>query len=268
MYKLAVIGNPIAHSMSPTIFGLFAKEFGIDLIYDKLLAQDNTHFTTVVTDFFANDGLALNITSPFKHAAFNLADIATTRAKFCAAANFLRLNDSGDIVADTTDGIGLLQDIQINKGFSLKNKKLLILGSGFVLDSILLDFIIANPMSIDILARNPERVDYLTHKFGVDRFAVDKKYDFILNTVPNQVENVLLPQIKHLASDSVCYDMAYSDLALNKFYNHVKSLNSNVEVHSGIGMLIEQAFVAFEELFGVTPNTQQVLSIFKTSISV
>lgn len=259
MYKLAVIGNPIAHSMSPTVFSMFARELGVDLVYEKLLAKDSDHFKQIVIDFFQSGGLALNITSPFKQDAFEVAKSVTARAGFCLAANFLRLDNNNEILADTTDGVGLVADIQINKGLNLIGKNILILGSGFVLDSVLLDLIVNNPLSIDVLARNQERVKYLHNKFGINGFIPAKEYDIILNTVPNHVDNVMLTQIKQLKNESSCYDMAYSDLMTNKFYHYVKNLNAKVEVHSGIGMLVEQAKVAFEKLFNLTPNVSKVI---------
>lgn len=259
MYKLAVIGNPILHSMSPTIFEIFAKECKINLVYEKLLAKDTLEFNDIVTEFFKQGGFALNITSPFKSDAFKLAKLTTARAKFCGAANFLRLDENNDIIADTTDGIGLITDIQVNKNLNLRNKNILIIGSGFVLDSVLLDLIAINPFAIDILARNQNRTDCISNKFGCGRFSLNKKYDFILNTVPNDTNNELLPQIKELKNDSFCYDMAYSDFLSNKFYQYMKTLNPNIQIYSGIGMLVEQAKVAFEQLFNLTPDVHSVL---------
>lgn len=259
MYKLAVIGNPIAHSLSPTVFTLFAHEFGIDLVYEKVLAKDTNAFNSIVTEFFQDGGFALNITSPYKQDACNIAKSATARAQFCGAANFLRLDKNDMVLADTTDGIGLITDIQVNKGIKLIGKNILILGSGFVLDSVLLDLIVNNPQSIDILARNQERVRYMSNRFGINTFMPDKEYDFILNTVPNHVDNTCITQIKKLKSSSICYDMAYSDFATNKFYHYIRNLNSRVEVFSGIGMLVEQARVAFEGLFNLTPNVSKVI---------
>lgn len=259
MYRGAIIGNPIEHSLSPAVFDMFSKESGINLTYDKVLATDTTSFNRVVADFFNNGGTVLTVTSPFKQDAYNLANVATARSKFCRAANFLRLNGSGQVVADTTDGTGLLRDIEQNYKVKLANKNILIIGSGFVLDSILLDLIVANPLSIDVLARNKDRIGYLVDKFGINGFSPDKKYDIILNTVPNSSDNILLEQITKINSDAFCYEMAYSDFANNKFHKYIKVINSNTKVVSGIGMLVEQAEVVFKTLFNYSPKTIDVI---------
>lgn len=259
MYRGAIIGNPVEHSLSPNVFDMFAKEAGVKLTYEKILARDTADFNRIVTGFFNNGGTVLTITSPFKSDAFKIAENATVRANFCGAANFLRLNTAGQIIADTTDGIGLLRDIEKNNDFKLAGKNVLIIGSGFVLDSILLDLIIANPLSIDVMARNTNRVEFLKNKFGVGVFSVNKKYDFILNTVPNISDNILLDQITNINSATFCYEMAYSDFSNNKFHKYVKSLNLNVLVVSGMGMLVEQAEVVFNKLFNYNPNTLDVI---------
>ena len=65
MYKLAVVGNPIAHSLSPVIFAEFAKETGVSLDYQRICAPID-EFESVVKKFFESGGHALNITAPFK----------------------------------------------------------------------------------------------------------------------------------------------------------------------------------------------------------
>lgn len=259
-YKLGVIGNPIAYSLSPRVFSLFAKQFNLDLTYDKILAKDNHEFAQIIQTFFAQGGYALNVTSPFKQEAYKVADIVTSRSKFCMAANFLRLNQSSsgkaNIVADTTDGIGLVEGITNNLQFSLANKNILILGSGFVLDSVLLDLIIQNPFRLDVLARNQQKLDALCDKYHVGKYDSSIRYDLIINTVPNNVENQLLNQLTQPHDSVIAYDMSYVENS--KFLNHMKDLNQSIKLHNGLGMLIEQAKVAFVKLFNLSPNTQVV----------
>ena len=257
MYKLAVIGKPIEHSLSPVVFELFAKQFGIELEYKKLLAEDAEDFANKVKEFFANSGYALNITSPFKNLAYEVAGSHTARSNFCKASNFIR-NLDNELLADTTDGIGLINDIKLNKQYLLKGKKILIIGSGYVLDSILLDLIIENPSQIDILARNPDRIDYLTSKFGVGQFAPDNKYDVIFNSTPNTPDNSLFASIKNVKDDTLCYDLTYGKSSL--FLEQMQRINSQIKCYNGLGMLVMQAQIAFIELFNQIPDITDVLS--------
>jgi shikimate dehydrogenase len=256
MYKLAVVGNPIEHSLSPLVFNLFAKQFNLELSYSKILAQDLADFTVKVNNFFNDGGLALNITSPYKKLAFQVAADKTSRANFCEAANFIRMQ-YGNILADTTDGIGLVTDIIFNKKFKLSEKNILILGSGFVLDSILLDLIAHNPLQISVLARNEERIKYLTKRFGTTPINSLVKYDIIFNSTPNSVDNLLFSQVTNLADGALCYDLTYNKESL--FLAQMKKQNASINGYTGLGMLVMQAQVAFTALFKYIPDTALVI---------
>lgn len=256
MYQLAVFGNPIEHSLSPVVFDLFAKECNISLNYERILAIDEDDFATKVTDFFLNGGTAVNVTSPFKQSAFLFSKKHTIRSGFAKASNFLSL-DNSEIIADTTDGIGLVTDILSNKKLELAYKNILIIGSGFVLDSILMDIIPNNPASIDILARNQDRINYLTSKFATGSFDHKKHYDLILNSSPNSTENKLFSQITQISDNTFCYDLTYS-AQKGLFLTHMEQVNPLSRGCNGLGMLVEQAKVAFVKLFAKQPNTDNV----------
>ena len=65
MNKYAVIGNPIHHSLSPTIHTQFAKQIGCSMTYEKILAPLDG-FTVSANNFVRSGALGFNITVPFK----------------------------------------------------------------------------------------------------------------------------------------------------------------------------------------------------------
>lgn len=255
MYQLAILGNPVEHSLSPVVFNMFAKECGVDLNYIKILANDEVDFVKKAEEFFNSGGTAINITSPFKRAAYMFAKFHTARSSFSKASNFITYSTNGELIADTTDGLGILTDLEVNQGLDLKEKKILIIGSGYVLDSILMDLIPSNPQYIDILARNNDRVEYLSNKFATGIFDSKKNYDIILNSTPNVTGNKLFHEIDHVIDSAFCYDLTY---AHSRFLNIMKQLNPKCRGCNGLGMLIEQAKVAFIKLFGHIPDSQLV----------
>ena len=76
----AVIGNPIAHSKSPSIHSHYAKQTGQAMDYTRLLAPLD-EFRQTVLDFRAAGGRGLNVTVPFKLEAYALADRLSPRAQ-------------------------------------------------------------------------------------------------------------------------------------------------------------------------------------------
>ena len=128
MSKLfAVIGNPIEHSRSPELHHAFAEKTGIDLNYVKRLAPLDG-FTASVNEFFAHNGIGMNVTVPFKEQAFALCQQLTERAKIAKAVNTLWM-ENGILHGDNTDGQGLVDAIKA-LDWTLENTDILIIGAG------------------------------------------------------------------------------------------------------------------------------------------
>ena len=126
--RYAVIGNPIAHSRSPQIHAMFARQTGRALRYDRLLAPLDG-FVAATTAFVAEGGLGLNVTVPFKQeacalAAGNLSD----RARLAGAVNTLSWRN-GAWHGCNTDGVGLVSDL-LRLGLRLDGARVLLVGAG------------------------------------------------------------------------------------------------------------------------------------------
>ena len=106
-----LMGNPVEHSKSPWIHARYAELTGQDLHYTKrLLPLDG--FTSGVNAFRAEGGRGCNVTVPFKFEAPALATQLTPRARLAQASNTLRF-DGDAVLADNTDGVGLVNDIGV-----------------------------------------------------------------------------------------------------------------------------------------------------------
>src|SRR4051794_15205392 len=117
--RYAVIGNPIGHSLSPKIHQLFAEQTKQSISYEAILVAEDD-FTRAVKNFQASGGKGLNITLPFKEAAFALADFVTERAEIARAVNTLLFHTDGSIEGDNTDGVGLINDLLLNLTITIK----------------------------------------------------------------------------------------------------------------------------------------------------
>ena len=103
--QYGVVGHPVAHSWSPFIHGMFARQTGEQVLYrlHDVLPQD---FRAYVLDFFSRGGRGLNVTVPHKVAAAELANELTPRAERAVAVNTLAIQRDKRILGDNTDGAG------------------------------------------------------------------------------------------------------------------------------------------------------------------
>lgn len=256
--RYAVMGNPIAHSLSPFIHQRFAEQTGIALSYEKILVPEAL-FESQVYEFFAGGGEGLNVTLPFKQRAFAMAEGITARCKVAKAVNTLWLSE-GQLQADNTDGIGLIRDLATY--CELGGKQVLLLGAGGAARGIIGPLLDAGLAGLTLVNRNEEKAKALQTDFiqlKISRLAELKTdYDLIINATSASLtaESLALPQ-SVLKSTTLCYDLAYSKTGATAFV--AWALKQGVQAVDGLGMLVEQAAEAFHIWHGLMPDARAVL---------
>jgi shikimate dehydrogenase len=95
----------------------------------------------------AAGGRGANVTVPFKEEAFRLCDKRSVRAERAGAVNTL-VFDEAEIFGDNTDGAGLVSDITRNLGFSLRAKRILLLGAGGAARGVVEPLLAQQPASL------------------------------------------------------------------------------------------------------------------------
>jgi shikimate dehydrogenase len=262
MKKFAVIGNPISHSLSPQIHQQFAAEFGIDICYERIKASEDD-FKQVVLNFFANGGVGLNITVPFKHMAYDLCTKTSKISKKAGAVNVLFCKDNL-IYGDNTDGAGLVYDVTKNLNFSIKDKDVLIIGAGGAVAGILYPILQQKPNVITLINRTYQKAITLRDRFNendnikVANFKDTNKatYNLIINATSTGLKNIVLPLDKKIiGKNCLCYDLSYKD---SKFLQWAKENNAK-KIANGKGMLIEQAALSFIIWHNKKPSTDGIL---------
>lgn len=264
--QYAVIGNPIAHSKSPHIHAIFAKENHQPINYVARLAAANAFCESVET-FRASGGKGLNVTVPFKLEAWSLADERNEAATRAEAANTLSFTEDGRILAANTDGIGMVRDLVDNNGITLTAKRILILGAGGAVQGVLQPVLAEHPHSVFIANRTASKARALANKFsdlgtinggGFDD--IDEQFDLIVNGTAASLEGIVPPIPDNcLAKNGSAYDMMYhsKDTAFVSWAKQHKA----TKALDGLGMLIEQAAESFRIWRGIKPNTE---TAFKT----
>ena len=268
----AVFGNPIEHSKSPDIHTAFSDATGEEISYRKQKI-DLGLFHREADAFFKSGGKGLNVTVPFKIDAFDYAGQLTTRAKNAGAVNTLSLNNDGIVLGDTTDGVGITRDIVSNLGWKIKGKKILVLGAGGAVRSILEPILELFPQHLVVANRTIEKALELSKSFaemgymlGCDfQMLKGQQFDVVINGTSATLSGDLPPLPKDLfAKNAACYDMMYGPKQ-SKFLNWAED-HGATKTSDGLGMLVEQAAESFFIWRGIRPQTQSVISALKNQL--
>lgn len=262
----AVFGNPIAHSKSPEIHQAFAVRSGQNLNYEKRLAEVDG-FAEAMREFIASGGRGANVTVPFKHDAYELADELSDLAKRAGAVNTLEVLADGRLKGHNTDGLGLLRDLTVNIGVELEGKRVLLLGAGGAARGVVQPLLAEKPAKLIISNRTKAKGLALAKDFadlgftcatGFDELK-DKPFDLVINATSASLAGEVPPiNPGVIAAHTVCYDMMYSQEP-TAFLSWCSEQGAT-RLHDGLGMLIEQAAEAFLIWRGVRPDTEILLA--------
>ena len=128
MKKFAVLGHPVAHSLSPTMHAANFASIGFDATYEKFDVEPEK-----LADFIkqkqAEGYSGLNITVPHKIAVIPLLDRLDESVKRYGACNTIKFEEDGTLSGYNTDVIGFVTGLAAH-GFSIKGKKVVIIGCG------------------------------------------------------------------------------------------------------------------------------------------
>jgi len=259
-----VFGNPIHQSKSPNIHKAFAQATDQHINYQAQLVKDD-EFEETVKDFFAKGGKGLNITVPFKQRAFAMAQVLSAAAKKAEAANTLYLNAQGQLVAENTDGMGLVRDICHNLKGQLAAKRILILGAGGAVRGVLQPVLAQFPTQVVIANRTYSKACDLAALFtdigpiqATPMAQLKGPFDWIINGTSASLAGDIPPLPQGLITNtSRCYDMMYS--AQTTVFNEWALNQGAQQADDGLGMLVEQAAQSFNLWRGVLPPTDEVL---------
>ncbi|HRH15682.1 MAG TPA: shikimate dehydrogenase [Azonexus sp.] len=270
--RYCVFGNPVAHSRSPAIHARFAAQCHQDLSYEALLAPLDG-FSATAREFVAAGGKGANVTLPFKEEAFRLCARHSARAERAGAVNTLDFTGSG-IFGDNTDGAGLVRDIEVNLGFPLAGKCVLLLGAGGAARGVIAPILERQLAGLFIANRNGDKADALAGQFS-DLATVDagnfaktagRTFDVVINATSASLSGAALPLPAGIfAPGSLAYDMMYGK-GETPFLALAREQGA-AHLADGLGMLVEQAAEAFLVWRGVRPDSAPVLAALREQLA-
>lgn len=270
--KFAVVGHPVAHSKSPMIHRLFAKQFDLLLSYEKFdFSPDQLQYK--LDELKEQEYTGLNITLPFKKNAFLYCTDLSAKARQTESVNTI-IFKKNQIYGDTTDGIGLVNDLLLNK-VKLASSNILLLGAGGAAQGVLMDLIINRPATLALYNRTLEKAEMLVNKYKAEAennnvgLAVfnpktdNFNFDVVINATSAGILGNELPiAMNAFQSNTFYYDMTYG--VETAFLREAKKCNANFS--DGLGMLVCQAAESFRLWHdGLSPNRQKVIDQLKKS---
>ena len=178
---LALIGNPVSHSLSPIMQNAAIQYLGLDLIYMAIPCK-NEDLERVVNSLKKMNCKGLNITIPFKQKVFDMCSEISPVAKKVKAINTLKLNDNKDWIGTNTDIDGFIYPL---KNLNLIKKSSLILGSGGAARSVIQGLIKLKLSKITIISRNKSSLNEL-----ITNFKNDIEIKGLLST-KNEIKNLI-----------------------------------------------------------------------------
>jgi shikimate dehydrogenase len=266
--RLQVVGDPVAHSLSPDIHHLFAAQFGDDVVYGREQVSPG-HFSTRADVFRDNNGTGMNVTVPHKAAAFAYVDQPDAAARAARAVNTIHFCADGTCRGYNTDGLGLVRDLMSRWQVPLQGTHVLILGAGGAARGVVLPLFDAGVASIVIANRTLANADTLCRDLiqhipaaaklqsaAMTADLSDRLVDVVINATSIGLagERFQLPISAKQTQSAFCYDMSYGDNALL----HRQIGTQARQSVDGLGMLIEQAALSYELWLGHKPDTDPV----------
>ncbi|HEY7657495.1 MAG TPA: shikimate dehydrogenase [Burkholderiales bacterium] len=265
--QYTVIGNPVEHSLSPRIHAEFARATGQDIAYGRILAPRDG-FREAALAFRAAGGKGLNVTLPFKHEAWRLAEVRSGFAAAAGAVNTLAF-EGGRIVGHNTDGIGLVRDLTRNLRIAVRGKRVLLMGAGGASFGVMEPLLREQPETVVVANRTLEKAVELVHQFerlqswALRGFSARSyaalagmQFDIVVNATSAGLEGTMpaLPE-GVLSAGVLAYDMVYA--RVTPFLEFARERGARTA--DGMGMLVEQAAESFYLWRGMRPDTAPVI---------
>ena len=252
MKKYFVIGNPIDHSFSPKLHNYWLKQNNINAIYDKIRLEKN-EVESFIKDIKKQKINGCNVTVPFKKSVIPFLDKLSLEADKTQSVNTI-VYDDGNLIGYNTDISGFEKAIK-RLNFQMRDKKILILGAGGVVPSIIFALKKMNVLKIILSNRTKANAENLKSQFN-DLEIIDwgdtVAFDVVINATSLGLNNESINlDFSKIGNKKLFYDIIYNPNETN-FLKEGKKLGNYIE--NGKLMFIFQASEAFKLWHRIEPK--------------
>lgn len=260
-FRLGLIGYPLGHSLSPKIHAAALRACGLQGTYSlfPIPSGDKPALQALLTRIRFGEIHGLNVTIPHKQSVIEFMDELTPTAKAIGAVNTIYFRES-KLIGDNTDAPGFLSDLKRvmseNQSSIANRKSAIVLGAGGAARAVVYA-LLHDGWNVTLAARRIEQAQQLAKSFPgynlsltiFDLRSLD--FDLIVNTTPlgmtPNIETSPLPKNMIFSKHTFIYDLVYNPRE-TKLVKDART--QGLFAATGLGMLIEQAALAFEKWTG------------------
>jgi shikimate dehydrogenase len=261
-----VIGDPIAHSLSPIIHGYWLAHYAVEGSYDKqhVLAENLEVFLASLAE---KSYTGCNVTVPHKESVFRLLPSCSKAAQQIGAVNTVVMQSDGSLLGDNTDAYGFIENIRSTQSdWSFEGKSALVIGAGGASRAVVFGLLDAGVKRVYLTNRTVEKAQKVAHDITGDievipwdkKESILNKTDLVANTTTLGMVGYppLLINLDTLSDGALVTDIVYKPLE-TELLKQARVLGFRTV--GGLGMLLHQAVPGFEAWFGVRPEVTQEL---------
>ncbi|MEY2570622.1 MAG: shikimate dehydrogenase [Acidimicrobiaceae bacterium] len=249
----AVIGAPIAHSLSPVILNAAFAATGLDWAFLAFEVADGD--AAPALDGMRALGIrGLSVTMPHKEAVAGLVDRCSADAAALGAVNCV-VRDGDDLVGESTDGAGFIDAIAAETGFAFKGRRVVVLGAGGAARAVVLSAARAGAADIAVVNRTEAKAARAAALAGavgrVASFDDVPAADLVVNATPiGMLDDGLPCDAGLLHAGQVVADLIYHPAATPLL---AAARERGATAVNGLAMLVHQAGHSFKRWTGVDP---------------
>jgi shikimate dehydrogenase len=273
---LAVIGNPVGHSLSPLIHNSVSEKYNQDYVYMPIEISED-ELENLIKGFRVMAFKGFNITTPYKHDIMNHIDEISPLAEKIGAVNTVT-KENNRLIGHNTDGLGFVKSLEEQlTSEEIENAVFCILGCGGATKSIAMALCETGVSKIFIANRTVSKAEELAQKvnsfYGETASAIPlttemltsikDEVNVIINTTSvgmgltsdqSPVEKEVLDS-KHMVCDLIYHPRETKLLKMAK--------ETGCKTDNGLNMLIYQGLLAYEIWTGIKPDAEYVKEVLK-----
>ncbi len=254
----AVIGHPVAHSLSPAIHNAAFAAAGLDWVYGAFdVAPGDAERAVTAMRVLGLGGLS--VTMPHKDGVAGAVDVLSATAQRLGAVNCIAW-DGTRLVGHNTDGGGLVDALEVEIGAGIEGRRCLVLGAGGAARSVCLALGAAGAADVAVANRTPARAAIAAELAGahgrvvmVDDALSVADADVVVNATSvgmagTDGAGAIPVDVGQLRSGQVVVDLVYHPVE-----TALLAAARAVGAHAvnGVGMLVHQAARQFRLWTGV-----------------